>query len=329
MHYDIFISAKSEDLAHARRVRDFLAARGLEVFLSAESLRSSGTTEFQKAIDAAIENSEHMVVVTSAAAHVAAPGSPWVEKEWRSFLNEKLDGRKHGNLVSVITGGVDPAQVPLSLRSYEAIRLDKPGLQRLIDYLSPAVLPRQPVKSVAPSQPPSWRRSIRPRAWYRKRSLAFSEWTERFPVWFWWTLVGVAVMLLVSLVARDQGFVPSREIIAKKLYVIVHPEESGARYELAKAYSKAGYHDMAIDQYLRVLEQKPDSPDSLWELGLTYYQNGDLENAETVLLSYLEQDAESWHAAAARDCLRSMGVEPPDASSSPQAGSEDRTPARE
>jgi ferritin len=63
----VFISAKSADFEHARRVFHFLKSRGIAVFMSAESLPDLGNTDYRKEIDRALDQTEHMVVVTSSA----------------------------------------------------------------------------------------------------------------------------------------------------------------------------------------------------------------------------------------------------------------------
>lgn len=129
--FDIFISFKSEDEQHARQVYDLLSAGGLRVFFSRESLPQLGSDEYHAQIDLAIDQTRHMVVVTSNRAHVDAQ---WVQYEWRLFLGERLAGRKTGNLITVIAGEMGIGDLPISLRNREVVRLTPGDLAKLVDY---------------------------------------------------------------------------------------------------------------------------------------------------------------------------------------------------
>ena len=131
--YDVFISCKSEDYEHAKVVYDFLVSRGVTVFLSKASLPQMGKDEYRDRIDLAIEESRHMLVVASKAAHVKAE---WVKYEWGLFLGEKLAGRKEGNLVTVLAGGIKVSELPISLRNRETVPLVPEEIGRLLNYLS-------------------------------------------------------------------------------------------------------------------------------------------------------------------------------------------------
>ena len=166
----VFVSAKSSDYEHAARVYEFLTASGVSTFFSQESLPQLGVSDYRREIDRALDEAEHMVVVTSSAEHAQ---SPWVEAEWGFFINEKRSGRKRGNLVTVVTGALRPGDLPPSLRYYEVIRLED-GLDTLVRYLKdvgaerplldgaprgpdhgPAVLGRRPADRVGTSR---WQR---------------------------------------------------------------------------------------------------------------------------------------------------------------------------
>jgi len=132
--HDVFISAKSSDYPSARQVFEFLRLQNVRAFLSSESLPLLGNSDYSKVIDTALESARHMIVVTSTKENVE---SSWVEMEWRFFINEKRSGRKQGNLVTVIAGGLLAEALPPSLRYYECIRLDNAGLQTLLAYVRP------------------------------------------------------------------------------------------------------------------------------------------------------------------------------------------------
>ena len=127
----VFISAKSEDYDYAEQVFRHLAGAGVAAFFSRESLPELGNADYRREIDRALDEADHMVVVTSAVEHVL---SPWVEAEWGFFINEKRSGRKTGNIVTVLVGGLGPAKLPPSLRNYEAIPFER-AFDRLASYL--------------------------------------------------------------------------------------------------------------------------------------------------------------------------------------------------
>jgi len=135
----VFISAKSEDYAYAREVYHFLASRGVEVFFSEISLAQLGEADYREAIDSALERAEHMLVVCSTQEHV---NSSWVKAEWGAYVNELRSGRKDGNLVTVLAGGMGINELPLTLRQFEVVPFSSDNLFRLLPYLG--YNPQQP-----------------------------------------------------------------------------------------------------------------------------------------------------------------------------------------
>ena len=129
----VFISVKSEDFPYAQQVYDFLLGQGIDVFFCRESLQILGRSDYRHEIDHALEETEHMVVVTSRPENVR---SEWVEAEWGIFINEKRSGRKKGNLVTMTAGNMQPADLPPSLRYYEVIPLNDSGMQLLLKYMT-------------------------------------------------------------------------------------------------------------------------------------------------------------------------------------------------
>jgi len=130
--YDVFISYKSEDHEYAQVVYDILKSRGLRAFLSGKSLPELGRDDYSKQIDLAIERARHMIVVASQESHLNAK---WVEYEWRLFSDEKLAGRKQGNLVTVLAKGLSPSVLPIRLRNLEAIPLVPEEVEKLLEYV--------------------------------------------------------------------------------------------------------------------------------------------------------------------------------------------------
>jgi hypothetical protein len=129
---DVFLSFKSEDVAFAQEVFEFLGGHGLRVFFSRVSLPTLGSDEYHEQIDAAIDRARHMVVATTSGNHAA---SKWVKYEWRLFLGERLAGRKAGNLVTVIPSSLAIAELPISLRNREVILFTPDDRSRLLDYV--------------------------------------------------------------------------------------------------------------------------------------------------------------------------------------------------
>lgn len=129
----VFISVKSEDFPYAQQVYDFLTGQGIDVFFCRESLQILGRSDYRHEIDHALEETEHMVVVTSRPENVR---SEWVEAEWGIFINEKRSGRKKGNLVTMTAGNMQPSDLPPSLRYYEVISLNDSGMQLLLKYMT-------------------------------------------------------------------------------------------------------------------------------------------------------------------------------------------------
>ena len=131
--FDVFICHKSEDIQLARRVYDALTQANYHPFLSEESLESMGNTEYQKAIDTALETARHLVVICSSG---ACTRSPWVEAEWRLFDGLKRSGRTTGNIIPVLCNNMNRRDLPLALRRYQAIPIDAPDFdETLMSYL--------------------------------------------------------------------------------------------------------------------------------------------------------------------------------------------------
>lgn len=128
----VFVSAASTDYALAVRVLDFLTTNNRDTFLAPVSLATRGDADFRRAIEDAIDSADHMVVVVSEAENA---GSQWVQYECGLFLNEKLAGRKAGNLLTVATESCRHEGLPIALRTREIVPLTEDGLHRLLGYL--------------------------------------------------------------------------------------------------------------------------------------------------------------------------------------------------
>jgi len=142
----VFISAKSSDYEYAAQVYRRLGDAGVAAFFSRESLPAVGSSDYRREIDRALDEADHMIVVTSSVDHVLAS---WVEAEWGFFINEKRSGRKRGNLVTVVVGALGPTDLPPSLRYFEVIPFDPEALDRILRYVQEP----SPVRTVPAAAP--------------------------------------------------------------------------------------------------------------------------------------------------------------------------------
>lgn len=129
----VFISHPSEDARAAKCVYEWCANRGLDPFLSEESINQSN---FGAAIDNALDCARHMIVVAGQPERLL---KQWVQFEWRRFQGDILNGRKpHAQLIPFISG-FEPRDLPGALREHNAVvfhpnrpRLALPRLERYL-----------------------------------------------------------------------------------------------------------------------------------------------------------------------------------------------------
>ena len=117
MEYDVFISCKSEDYPIAERLYRYLKDNGFYVFLSSMELRRLKESEYMDAISDALDSTYHLIVLGSSRENIM---SKWVKFEWSTFLNEQLSGRKDGQIMTYVDGGLTIANLPIQLRHYES-----------------------------------------------------------------------------------------------------------------------------------------------------------------------------------------------------------------
>lgn len=99
MKYDIFISCKSEDYKYAEEVYDFLIENHFKTFLASKELRKLGDSQYRESIEEALDTAEHIIVFSS---NPEYPSSKYVKYEWGLFVDEKISGRKEGNILTVL-----------------------------------------------------------------------------------------------------------------------------------------------------------------------------------------------------------------------------------
>jgi hypothetical protein len=127
----VFISGSGDYPDEALKLYHFLKARGIEPFFSKVSLPEMSESQFMRAINNALGQCRHMVVVMNQ----DALGSRWVEREWSFFLNAIASGSKSGNLVTLTVDPVGREDLPPLLQTYQVIPFSDQALWDLLEYL--------------------------------------------------------------------------------------------------------------------------------------------------------------------------------------------------
>ena len=131
--YNVFISSKSEDYPLAREIYSFLTKNGLSVFFADIELQKIGKADYSVAIDEALDESEHMVVVASNLENLK---SEWVLYEWRTFCDDIRSGYRHGaNIVTILDPSIEKRDLPASLRHKESFSFVN-YVEKILGYLS-------------------------------------------------------------------------------------------------------------------------------------------------------------------------------------------------
>jgi serine/threonine protein kinase len=130
---DVFISYHSSDEKYAENLYEYLCSHGIEAFFSKRSLPEMSESDYISAIHDALEQATHIVVVASSA--LCAQGG-WVRSEWSLWYNEKLSGRKNGNVITVRTNAFPIHELPIALRANQVVDLNAEGYEQLLRYLT-------------------------------------------------------------------------------------------------------------------------------------------------------------------------------------------------
>lgn len=128
--YDIFISCKSEDYKFAEEMYDFLTENHFKTFLASKELRKLGDSQYRESIEEALDTAEHIIVFSS---NPEYPSSKYVKYEWGLFVDEKISGRKEGNILTVLKG-MRAGDLPIGLRRYESFHYET-YKESLLDYV--------------------------------------------------------------------------------------------------------------------------------------------------------------------------------------------------
>ena len=139
-NYDVFISFKNEDSDLAERIYEYCHKRIKQPFWSKKSLPRLSKSEYSKAIDTALDNSKHFVVVLSDLKYLDAE---WIKYEMDVFNNEIKEGRKKdANFVIVATDDVydtiiksNKTVLDIAYRRYQIIKMSEYE-ETLAQYLS-------------------------------------------------------------------------------------------------------------------------------------------------------------------------------------------------
>jgi hypothetical protein len=115
--WDVFISYATADLDSARSLAFDLKSRGLQVFLSADSLDAEvGSVAWTAALDHALETSRALLVLLTP----SALASKWVAQEWRKYYQLMVEDQA-GCLLTLRLSGPAIAELPLTLRMYQVL----------------------------------------------------------------------------------------------------------------------------------------------------------------------------------------------------------------
>jgi hypothetical protein len=129
--FSVFISASGDFPDEALKVYHFLKARGIEPFFSKVSLPEMSESRFIRAINKALGQCRHMVVVMNQ----DALSSEWVEREWGFFANAIASRSKTGNLVTLTVDPVGREDLPPLLQTYQVMPFSEQALWDLLEYL--------------------------------------------------------------------------------------------------------------------------------------------------------------------------------------------------
>ncbi|MCL2487994.1 MAG: DUF5050 domain-containing protein [Oscillospiraceae bacterium] len=145
MAYDVFISFKNsgengqptKDSVIAKKLYDFLSAKGLSVFFSNEALEHLGKAQYTKVIDEALDSSRFLIAVGSSHENF---NSLWVRYEWESFLNDIRSGIKPSAEEFVLYNGMKINDLPRQLRQQQAFDAgDKTSFEKLYNFIKNAL----------------------------------------------------------------------------------------------------------------------------------------------------------------------------------------------
>ncbi|MBQ7849142.1 MAG: leucine-rich repeat protein [Clostridia bacterium] len=142
--YDVFLCHKTtvtggegytEDYLRADALYTAFTEMGYRVFFAPKEMESvAAGSDYEAAIYHALETAKVMLLVCSSREHLT---SPWVQNEWRRFL-EMADEGDQKRLIPLLYGGMPPKELPreLVVRKLQAMMMGEVGvMERLAEML--------------------------------------------------------------------------------------------------------------------------------------------------------------------------------------------------
>ena len=128
--YDVFISFKDSDREHgiertqdsidAQDLYNALVSEGYKVFFSRISLRDKVSEHYEPYIYNAIKTAKVMIVFGEKPEYFS---STWIKNEWSRFKTRIENGEKHKNSLVVAYKNMDPADLPVVLKSRQCLNV--------------------------------------------------------------------------------------------------------------------------------------------------------------------------------------------------------------
>ncbi len=146
--YDVFISFKdsdkergierTQDSIDAQEIYTGLVEEGYKVFFSRVSLRGKVSEQYEPYIYNAIKTAKVMIVFGEKPEYFNAT---WIKNEWSRFRTRIDKGEKHKNSLIVVVKNMDPSDLPVALKSRQAMNMSdltffetlKKHIKRVID----------------------------------------------------------------------------------------------------------------------------------------------------------------------------------------------------
>ena len=129
--YDVFISFKdsdkergidrTQDSIDAQEIYTGLVDEGYKVFFSRVSLRGKVSEQYEPYIYNAIKTAKVMIVFGEKPEYFS---STWIKNEWSRFRTRIENGEKHKNSLIVVVKNMNPSDLPVALKSRQAMNMD-------------------------------------------------------------------------------------------------------------------------------------------------------------------------------------------------------------
>ncbi|MBU2650984.1 MAG: SUMF1/EgtB/PvdO family nonheme iron enzyme [Bacteroidetes bacterium] len=144
MSHDIFISFKNldskgkqtRDSKLAKELYDYLTESGYTVFFSNESIKKTGTSQYKKAINDALDTSSILIVVGTSKDHIE---SEQVKFEWESFYDDILNLRKPVGQIYSYIDGMSIEELPRPLRIRQAFIHSNKSKENILGFIRNAL----------------------------------------------------------------------------------------------------------------------------------------------------------------------------------------------